>query len=213
MLWTGLDVSDLNSKTNVCEFASTLDKRVGGGGRHGQVRVVEALVRVISNIFAAPSQSILTVSGLGGRAAAINEFSGLLSVSMTSSCVEDKREELTLWLAASIGTSSWVERTRARLGVPTLWGKMRRPLYIWSAVLMSCFSIALGSVIWQSGLGKLHPDHIHGWIGRWLHVYPSLHLEARGTPAPPPVVPCPPVPCWWSQWLTQLVHSSLPRQL
>jgi hypothetical protein len=58
-----------------------------------------------------PSQSILTVSGLGGRAAAVNaqqtkrgEFSGLLSVSMPTYCVEDKREELTLWLAASIAT-------------------------------------------------------------------------------------------------------------
>jgi uncharacterized protein YggL (DUF469 family) len=56
------------------------------------------------------------------------EFSGLLSVSMTSSCVEDKRKEVTLWLAASIGTSIWVkrnsgvERTRASLGVPTWWG-------------------------------------------------------------------------------------------
>jgi hypothetical protein len=59
---------------------------------------------------------------------------------------------------------------------------------------------------WQSGLRKLHPDNIHGgWIGRWLHVYPSFHLEARCTLAPPPV------PCWWSQWLTQLVHSRLSR--
>jgi hypothetical protein len=57
---------------------------------------------------------------------------------------------------------------------------------------------------WQAGLCKLHPDNIHGWIERWLHVYPSLHLEARCTLAPP-------VPCWWSQWLTKLVHSRLSR--
>jgi hypothetical protein len=56
---------------------------------------------------------------------------------------------------------------------------------------------------WQSSLGKLHPDNIHRWIERWLHVYPSLHLEARGTSRPPSAT------CMWAQWLTQLAHSRL----
>jgi hypothetical protein len=56
---------------------------------------------------------------------------------------------------------------------------------------------------WQSGLGKLHPNNIHEWLGRWLHTYPSLHLETRCTLASPSV------PCWWSQWLTQLAHTRL----
>jgi hypothetical protein len=42
------------------------------------------------------------------------EFSGLLSVSMTSTCVEDKSS----WVKRNSG----VERTRASLGVPTWWG-------------------------------------------------------------------------------------------
>ena len=56
---------------------------------------------------------------------------------------------------------------------------------------------------WQSGLRKLHPNNIHEWLGRWLHIYPSLHLETRCTLASPSV------PCWWSQWLTQLAHTRL----
>jgi hypothetical protein len=41
--------------TNVCEFASNLDTGVGGGGRGGQVRAMEALARLRTNTLAALS--------------------------------------------------------------------------------------------------------------------------------------------------------------